>query len=155
MANIPGFFLFLSRYYDLLPQKDVESEWGGVCRPEAVSGDKASTELKGFIQRAWHLLAGLLIRAHVLYAGQQLVQALPEEHLGPWALRRGAAAAVRPQPWTVCDGVHVKDFFLKCSSDVWCCVSSSSGGFFFRSAICPTSWLRSCHWLGFVLLWLD
>lgn len=53
-----------------------------MCPPEAVSGNKASTELKGFVQRARHLLAGLLIRAHVLYAGQQLVQALPEEHLG-------------------------------------------------------------------------
>ena len=72
-----------------------------------VTRNKAATELKGFVQRTRHLLTGLLIRAHVLYAGQQLVQALPEEHLGLWTLRRGAAAAVRPQARTVCEWVHV------------------------------------------------
>ena len=63
-------------------------------RPERICGNEATTELEGLIQRAGHLLAGFVVRAHVFYAGQQLVEALPQEHLGPGTLGRRAARAV-------------------------------------------------------------
>lgn len=51
--------------------------------PECVRGKEAAAELEGFVQRAAHLLAGLVVRAHVLDAGHQLVEPLTQEHLGP------------------------------------------------------------------------
>lgn len=83
------------------------SKYMSVRQPECVGGNKASAELKGFVQRAWHFLAGLVVRAHVLDAGHQLVEPLPQEHLGPWALRRWAARAVRAHPRALREQVHL------------------------------------------------
>lgn len=64
------------------------------CQPERLGGNEVSTELKCLVQRAGHLLTGLIVRAHVLYAGQQLGQTLAQEHLGPRPLGRRTAHAV-------------------------------------------------------------
>ena len=66
--------------------------------PEGVGGEEASTELEGLVQRAGHLLAGLLVGAHVLHAGEQLGEPLAEQHLAAGALGRRGAHAVRPHP---------------------------------------------------------
>lgn len=77
------------------------------CQPERVRGNETPAEVKRFVQRAGNFFAGFIVRAQVLYAGQQLGQTLAEEHLGPRALRRWAAHAVRAHAWTVCQGVHL------------------------------------------------
>lgn len=59
------------------------SQQTSLRQPECVRGKEAAAELEGFVQRAAHFLAGLVVRAHVLDAGHQLVEPLTQEHLGP------------------------------------------------------------------------
>lgn len=77
------------------------------CQPECVCRNESATEVKRFIQCAGHFFTGFIIRAHVVYAGQQLRQTLAKEDPGPRAHRRWAAHAIWAHAWIICQEVHL------------------------------------------------
>lgn len=105
--KVDKFLLFLKHLPWVRVRVNLSTCWMSTCRPERVCGNETPTEVKRFVQCARHFFAGFVVRAQVLYAGQQLGQTLAEEHLRPRALRRWAAHAVWAHAWTVCQGVHL------------------------------------------------